>query len=92
MELLTPSERFQIKYVFDERFPSPTLVQQFYSRNFKYQVLTGFNVEEVKLQDKEKAAVKVNLKYKDQQVILQSLTMIKKDGEWKVYIPPRRKQ
>ncbi|QNR65164.1 hypothetical protein IAQ67_14705 [Paenibacillus peoriae] len=46
------------KYVFDERFPTPTLVQEFYSRNFKYQVLTGFNIEEVKLQGKEKAAVK----------------------------------
>ncbi|MNW66683.1 Lumazine-binding domain protein [compost metagenome] len=52
----------------------------------------GFNIEEVKLQGKEKAAVKVNLTYKDQQPILQSLTMVKKDGEWKVYIPPRRKQ
>ncbi|KJD38677.1 hypothetical protein QD46_17770 [Paenibacillus polymyxa] len=80
------------KYVFDERFPIPTLVKDFYTRNFKYQMITNFNIEEVQLQDKEKASVKVNLTYKDQPPILQSLTMIKKDGEWKVYVPPRRKQ
>ncbi|MFC9778403.1 nuclear transport factor 2 family protein [Paenibacillus chitinolyticus] len=80
------------KFVFDERFPTPERLEDFYNRSFKYEnlFLTGYQVQGQILKEQDRTEFEVAMQFKDSnENTKQKFILMKRDGNWKIYIPPR---
>ncbi|MDQ0191629.1 nuclear transport factor 2 family protein [Alicyclobacillus cycloheptanicus] len=78
-----------IPYVYDARFPTTSQLNTFYTKQFEIPAanLSSYKIVGTQTESQNEVLVTVELKFENNNTVLQTFRVKKLNGSWKVYIP-----